>query len=237
MTPGQDVGLAIDAASQVLSVARAGQALDSHGLDQQRAVAFRSARDAFQLALRETVVYMQRVGTNHAAYSEEGEQRLSLLWTEASNAIAEFDPNLAERCYIKGQGWLDPAVWDNPRFKDYKVGIDDMRQAGAELIKSGHPARQIPSWFPIAGVGFAVATFLSLFYLLVGPGLPAGRRIVFDVWVAFCVAASAAFLGGTAIANGQLRLPLLKEAPVRFSAAGGVAIFIVVLLLMVAVNG
>jgi hypothetical protein len=229
-----DIATAMEAASEVLSIARAGTVLLAPSVRGDHDD-LRAARRSFQIALRETVLYINRVRADRSAYSATEEQRLSALWAGASDAIADFDPNLAKRCYIKGQGWLDPAVWEHPRFRAYKVGIDDMREAGAELFDHGRPT-QVPNWFPAAGLIFAFFTFISLTYFLVGPGIPAGRRVIFDVWVAFCVAASAAFLGGTAVATGHLSLPFAKRAPIQFSTIGGVAIFVVVLILMVSVN-
>jgi len=124
----------------------------------------------------------------------------------------------------------------NPQYKRYGVGIDDMRKAFMEFNQRHYAQnhKQVPDWFPKAGVGFAIATFLSLFYLLVGPDISAQKRLIFDAWMAFCVAASGAFLGGTAVSKGTLKIPFMKEAPVQFSAIGGIGIFIVVLLILVA---
>jgi hypothetical protein len=96
--------------------------------------------------------------------------------------------------------------------------------------------QRIPGWFPIAGVAFAVATFVSLFYLLIGPELAPSRKIIFDAWLAFCVASSASFLGGSAVARGLLKIPFMKDAPVNFLAFGGVGVFLVVLIILVGLN-
>ena len=60
--------------------------------------------------------------------------------------------------------------------------------------------------------------------------------MIFDAWMAFCVAASAAFLGGSAAASGTLKIPFMKDAPIKFSAVGDFAIFVVVLISMASVN-
>ena len=133
---------------------------------------------------------------------------------------------------------LNPKVWDDDRYKKYHIGIDDMREALMDLNKRQYAETKsrVPDWFPVAGLCFAVATFLSLFYLLLGPDLSAQKKIIFNVWMAFCVAASAAFLGGYATTAGALKIPFMKDAPVKFSAVGGIAVFIVVFLLMAAAN-
>jgi hypothetical protein len=92
----------------------------------------------------------------------------------------------------------------------------------------------VPGWYPIVGAVFAAFTVLSLFFLIIQPqAIPEGNRIPFDIWVAFCLAASASFLGGSASAHGRLPLPFVSDAPIQFSALGGVAIFIVSLLVLV----
>lgn len=96
--------------------------------------------------------------------------------------------------------------------------------------------RQEPKWFPAAGALFGVATFASLFYLLIGPEIPAGRTFIFNAWLAFCIAASAAFLGGTAVARGTVKIPFMKVAPTQFVAYGGIGVFVVVFLILVAAN-
>lgn len=195
---------------------------------------YKDAVQAYQKALSETVTYLEAVRSGRKQYNQKDEEALSQLWRDASSAVSTFDPDLSNQCFIKGQGWLDSRVWDDERYKEYGVGIDDMRKAFIEFNKkqSAQNQKPVPDWFAKAGVGFSIATFLLLFYLLVGPSIPSEKRIIFDAWMAFCVAASAAFLGGTAVSKGTLKLPFMKDAPVQFSAFGGIAVFIVVFLIL-----
>ncbi len=91
-----------------------------------------------------------------------------------------------------------------------------------------------PSWVQIAGVIFAAATLLFLMALVVtavmGHETPAssGTRFLLISVLAFGVALSAGFLGGNALAEGHLPIPFLKEKPLAFSVAGGVAVFVIV---------
>jgi hypothetical protein len=36
------------------------------------------------------------------------------------------DPKLAYLCFVKGNGWADRKLWDDPRFRDLPVRLDDM---------------------------------------------------------------------------------------------------------------
>lgn len=104
--------------------------------------------------------------------------------------------------------------------------------------KKGGSDGGVPTWFPIAGVIFTAITMLSLFALVTGLAQAVQKNIFFNVWVAFCVAASASFLGGSAAAKGSLPIPAQwGDKPVNFSVWGGVAVFFVTLLLMWSLNG
>jgi len=96
----------------------------------------------------------------------------------------------------------------------------------------------VPYWFPIAGVVFTALTILTLFLALTGVvPIDPGKRVLFNVWVAFCLAASVGFLTGSASASGKIPLPsALGDSPIAFSAVGGVAVFLVILLVMTAIN-
>jgi hypothetical protein len=219
-----------------LGLLKLGGLLTAVGEERTRSTEYRAAANAYNEALRETVSYLEDLRSGTKAEDQNTERELSRLWSNASTAVNAFDPDLANRCFIKGQGWLDPSVWTDQQYKKYGVGIDDMRKAFMEFNERQYAQNQkhVPEWFPKAGVGFAIATFLSLFYFLVGPNIPTEKRLIFAAWMAFCLAASAAFLGGTAVSKGSPKIPFMKEAPVQFSAVGGIGIFVVVFLILAA---
>lgn len=93
----------------------------------------------------------------------------------------------------------------------------------------------VPKWFPIAGVIFGALTLL-FFMALVGASLfgyqvPPDSRFLVVVVLAFGAALSVSFLGGNAAAEGKIPIPFFKDHPIAFSATGGVAILIIVLLI------
>ena len=132
---------------------------------------------------------------------------------------------------MKGNGWIDSDVWLRAEEEGIKIGIKDMEGARMALNKLRPTKDAVPGWFPIVGVLFAVATVAFLMYIFI-QGLPVdeSRRLELNVLMAFCVAASAAFLGGTAAASGKI--PFFQDSPIQFSAVGGIGIFVVVLLVM-----
>jgi hypothetical protein len=99
---------------------------------------YQAAVRAYDTALRRTVEYIEDGEIRGAPYSKEKEKEISKLWSEASIAISTFDPALANRCFIKGQGWLKPSVWKSKRYRNYKIGIDDMREALMDLNERRH---------------------------------------------------------------------------------------------------
>jgi hypothetical protein len=121
----------------------------------------------------------------------------------------------------------------------YALTIEGVR-VDLSVLKEGVRlaiSRQNPAWVPIAGVCFTVLTLASLYPLVTGWAPAATKNIFFNVWVAFCVAASASFLGGSATASGALPLPSQwGQNPVKFVVFGGVGIFIVVLIFMSLLN-
>jgi hypothetical protein len=201
-------------------------------------LAYKHAFEAFDSALIETIKYM-RARREGRGSSRRKEGELGELWRTAAVAVSPLDAYLADACMMKSVGWTDPALWTNAAKLGVKIGIADMQEARMKLNqKRGRPmlpdsadARErLPGWFPIAGVCFAVLTILILLYLLVGPGFEAGRTNIFNALIAFCVACSAAFLGGSAVARGKI--PFFQDSPVSFSVYGGIGVFLVVYLVL-----
>lgn len=189
-----------------------------------------SAIAAVDEALAETIKVMKGL-RDGAKETRRDETRLSRLWREASRAVGPLDYELSDACMMKGMGWIDPRVWDRARKKGMKISVEDMQDALRKLNGRRCPPGTSPSWFPIVGVIFTVFTIGFLVYLLLqGQPIEPNRKLVFDVLMAISVAASAAFLGGSAVASG--RIPFFENSPVQFSAFGGIGVFTLVFLLM-----
>ncbi len=101
---------------------------NAHGREQ-----YKEAIKAYTRALSKTVAYLNATRSENQPRNLNTENELSELWTEASIAISDFDAQLANQCFVKGQGWIDPAVWTDERYKQFPTGIDDMRKALIDL--------------------------------------------------------------------------------------------------------
>lgn len=193
---------------------------------------YQQAFEAIDRALVATISYMRdREKGAKEDYGKENE--LTHLWLEASHVVSLVDPEVADACMMKGMGWTDPSSWETARQQGLKIGIGDMQEARQMLNRSRYDAASrgsVPRWFPVAGVIFAAITLLFLMYLLIGPPIAAGKQIVFNVFMALSVAASASFLGGSAAASGKI--PFVKNSPIEFSAGGGIAVFVIVFLVL-----
>lgn len=100
----------------------------------------RDALVAFNHALIETRRYIKKQHVS-GKRDEDIEQQLSALWTDASNALWEYDREFASRCMIKGNGWADETVWDDPRYRDLPLKLNDMLAKARHL--GGDAARDI----------------------------------------------------------------------------------------------
>jgi hypothetical protein len=142
-----------------LGLLKLGSLLTAVGEERTRSKEYRAAADAYNEALSETVTYLEGLRSGTKSADQETERELSRLWIKASTAVNEFDAGLANKFFIKGQGWLDPSVWDNPQYREYGVGIDDMRAAFIQFNEKRHAQNQerVPDWFPKAG-GVAAPT-------------------------------------------------------------------------------
>ena len=57
---------------------------------------------------------------------KDKELSLSMLWFEATGAIQPINPDLAEKCLIKGQCWSDPRLFNSKEYENISLSIDYM---------------------------------------------------------------------------------------------------------------
>jgi hypothetical protein len=114
--------------------------------------------------------------------------------------------------------------------------LSEISQEGPSLIDvDRNKSPEVPPWFPVAGLMFGGVGGIFLMILVIlavlGREVPPGSRFVFVALLALIVAFSAAFLGGAAAAKGSLPLPFARDKPIAFGVTGGVATFVIVLVL------
>jgi pimeloyl-ACP methyl ester carboxylesterase len=82
---------------------------------------------ALQEALIETRIYVESRQAGQAR-SAGTEMRLSEIWTSVGRALTPHDRTLGALCVVKGQGWADEKLWDDPRFANLSVSLNEMSQ-------------------------------------------------------------------------------------------------------------
>ena len=93
---------------------------------------FDKALDAVNKALTETRKY-QRHLREGGERNRKNEDLLTELWGDASSEIRPFDQELAYLCWVKGHGWADEVVWDNPIYKELPIALDQILERLRDL--------------------------------------------------------------------------------------------------------
>jgi hypothetical protein len=71
---------------------------------------------------RQYVVHRQKGGPRDPIV----ETRLSEVWSEVGRLLSPHDADLANLSYVKGHGWADERVWEDPRFRDLPLRLNDL---------------------------------------------------------------------------------------------------------------
>jgi hypothetical protein len=92
-----------------------------------------------------------------------------------------------------------------------------------------------PRWIAVAGLVSGALVLLFFMSLVVAStldaGVPCSSRFLVVVVLALGIGLSFSFIGGTAVARGQLAIGKLKEHPFTVAATGGFAAVVIVLVL------
>jgi hypoxanthine phosphoribosyltransferase len=95
--------------------------------------------------------------------------------------------------------------------------------------------QDVQSWFPIAGFALVVLALLFLMSLIVlslfGLEIPMTSRFILVAFLALAAGLGLTFLGSSAAAGGNLRIPVVGETPISFGVTGGIAAFVIILVL------
>jgi hypothetical protein len=100
---------------------------------------------ALYVALNETVLYFRRLDRPQLARTPkekrefkrniQTEEALSRLWIEASIELRNIDPNLAERCFFKGQYWADRDSWSEGDLRKANIKLEKVLEDAKTLLR------------------------------------------------------------------------------------------------------
>lgn len=93
-----------------------------------------NALKAILLALDETYLYY-RDQEQGKGRNMDKEAQLVRYWSAAAIPMRHVDPDLAQRCDMKAEYWLNPDNYDNEMVKDLGIGLESVRNAYRTLLQ------------------------------------------------------------------------------------------------------
>ena len=131
---------------------------------------------------------------------------------------------------------------ENSHLRRVFVAYRDLIKQGGRIsppaqMPAGDETRTsaIPGWFSFAGVAFGALTLLFFMGIVIASlfayEVPASSRFSVVVVLALGSALATSFLGGWAVAEGRIPIPIIQAHPVQFSAGGGIAVLFILVLL------
>jgi len=90
------------------------------------------ALKAILVAASETESYLTDL--NSKERERKRETSISKMWVEAGVLLRKIEPNLAERCIMKSDYWVDPDSWTTRQVKDAKITLQMMKDDARVLL-------------------------------------------------------------------------------------------------------
>lgn len=88
---------------------------------------------ALYAALSETKVYAASLAEGKP-HDREYEHKLANMWHKASIPLRHIDPDLANRCFDKGNYWMYPNSWSEASIRDNRIAIDQVLESIRDLL-------------------------------------------------------------------------------------------------------
>jgi hypothetical protein len=90
---------------------------------------------ALYTALNETKAYVEMLESGKRR-DRKKEYAIAKLWHDASVPLRDIDPDLADRCFMKGSYWMEPDVWTDAMIKRKRIKLDQvLKSIRAILLK------------------------------------------------------------------------------------------------------
>jgi len=88
---------------------------------------------ALYTALNETKSYIETLDAGKRR-SRKTEWAIAKLWHDASVPLRDIDPDLSNRCFLKGSYWLEPDTWTNVMIKKRRIKLDQVLKSTRKLL-------------------------------------------------------------------------------------------------------
>ena len=92
-----------------------------------------NALRALYKALNETKSYVASLNEGNAR-NRSKEHDIAYMWHEASVPIRHIDPDLANRCFLKGSYWQEPESWSEAQVEESRIALDQVLDSTQELL-------------------------------------------------------------------------------------------------------
>lgn len=93
-----------------------------------------AALTALYKALNKTRPYLE-LRSQGEPRDRTREFEIAAAWQDASIPLREIDPELAERCFVKGGYWMEPDVWDDASIKQKGIAFAQVFESTGLLLK------------------------------------------------------------------------------------------------------
>ena len=88
---------------------------------------------ALYTALNETKSYIETLDAGKKR-NRKTEWAIAKLWHDASVPLRDIDPDLSNRCFLKGSYWLEPDTWTNVMIKRRPIKLDQVLKSTRKLL-------------------------------------------------------------------------------------------------------
>jgi len=84
-------------------------------------------------ALNETKAYVTRLNQGNKP-DRRHEHDIAYLWPKASVPVRHIDPDLADRCFLKGSYWHEPKSWSESQLEESRIALDQVLESTKKLL-------------------------------------------------------------------------------------------------------
>lgn len=91
------------------------------------------ALSALLSATNETKIYITRVQKTGKT-DRETEEKLSRLWASVAVPLRHYDRDLADRCLMKSEYWLNPENYSATDIARFRIGIEQVYKESKRLL-------------------------------------------------------------------------------------------------------
>jgi hypothetical protein len=81
----------------------------------------------------ETKIYLMRIQHN-GKRDRKTEEQLSRLWAAAAIPVRKINKDLAERCFLKSDYWLNPEYYTARDIEKFRIGVEQVYEEARNML-------------------------------------------------------------------------------------------------------